>query len=493
MIFNSWQFLLFFPLVTLLYFLASHRLRWPLLLAASCVFYMAFVPVYILILALTIVVDYAAGIWIEKSTGRRRTLILWFSLIVTALILFVFKYFNFFAWNANHLAGLIGWNYPVKALEIILPIGLSFHTFQSMSYVIEVHRGAQKAERHFGIYSLYVMFYPQLVAGPIERPQNLLHQFHEVHRFDYDDVTAGLRLMASGFFRKIVIADNLSVLVNHVYAEPGRQSSAALLVATVFFAFQIYCDFSGYSAIAIGTARVMGFRLMRNFNNPYMASTVAEFWGRWHISLSTWFKDYVYIPLGGSRVSRPRHYLNLMAVFLISGIWHGANWTYIIWGGLHGAYLILEHGTQGIRKAAGKALGISRIPWIPPLLGRFYVFAVVCMGWVFFRAQTLPDALHICARLPAGAWDLLRAAADPEALRVLLGGLGMEETRFAVCLALIAALLASEAMQERKVDWERFLLSRPIWLRWAVYYACLLFLIFGSSMNSQQSFIYFQF
>jgi D-alanyl-lipoteichoic acid acyltransferase DltB (MBOAT superfamily) len=492
MIFNSLEFLVFFPIVTLLYFLLPHRMRWPLLLAASCFFYMAFVPVYILILALTIVVDYAAGIGIERSQGMRRKVILWASLIVTALILFVFKYFDFFAWNANHLAKLIGWNYSVGTLAILLPIGLSFHTFQSMSYVIEVYRGAQKAERHFGIYALYVMFYPQLVAGPIERPQNLLHQFHAPHRFDYGDVTAGLRMMAVGFFKKIVIADNLSPLVNNAYADPAQQSAAALLVATVFFAFQIYCDFSGYSSIAIGTARVMGFRLMTNFRRPYLASSVAEFWTRWHISLSTWFKDYLYIPLGGSRVGRLRHLANLMAVFLVSGIWHGANWTFIIWGALHGSYLIAEQWTSGLRAHGRRAFGSGPARVIPAVLGPLYVFALVTLGWVFFRAKTVPDALHICSRLPAGFLEIARNLAHPAALRDLLGGLGMDATRFAFCAGLIVALIAVEAVEE-KTDVNAFILNRPVWQRWALYYACLLLLIFGSSLNSQQSFIYFQF
>jgi D-alanyl-lipoteichoic acid acyltransferase DltB (MBOAT superfamily) len=304
MLFNSIQFLIFFPAVTALYFGLPHRLRWAWLLAASCYFYMAFMPSYILILGFTIVIDYFAGLAIENAEGRRRKLFLAASLAANVGVLVVFKYFNFLNANLKGLAEALRWNYPVESLAILLPIGLSFHTFQAMSYTIEVYRGAQPAERHFGIYALYVMFYPQLVAGPIERPQNLLHQFREVHRFDYERVASGLRLMAWGFFKKIVVADRLAVPVNLVYGEPEKHTGLALLVATYFFAYQIYCDFSGYTDIARGAARVMGFELMKNFDRPYAARSVAEFWTRWHISLSTWFKDYLFFPLARWHAAR---------------------------------------------------------------------------------------------------------------------------------------------------------------------------------------------
>jgi len=307
MLFNSLTFAIFFPIVTGLYFLLPYRWRTWMLLLASCAFYMAFIPIYILILFVTILIDYAAGIYIEQSQGRKRKLWLIASIASTCLVLFVFKYFDFASQNLSALARFLDWNYPVKVLNIILPIGLSFHTFQSLSYVIEVYRGHQKAERRFGIYALYVMFYPQLVAGPIERPQNLLHQFDEDHHFDYDRTASGLRLMAWGLFKKIVIADRLAIYVNAVYATPREFSALQLLAATFFFAYQIYCDFSGYSDIAIGSARIMGFKLMTNFDRPYSAKSIGEFWRRWHISLSTWFKDYVYVSMGGSRVSRWRH------------------------------------------------------------------------------------------------------------------------------------------------------------------------------------------
>jgi alginate O-acetyltransferase complex protein AlgI len=317
---------------------------------ASCYFYMAFVPIYIAILGGTIVIDYFAGIYIEKHIGAKRKWLLIISLISNITVLFVFKYYNFFIDNINGLFNLDSADSSLPYLSILLPIGLSFHTFQAMSYTIEVYRGTQKAEKHFGIYALYVMFYPQLVAGPIERPQNILHQFHEHKKFNYQNLSSGLKLMAWGLFKKVVIADRLASLVNEVYSNPTNYTSLPLIITTFFFTIQIYCDFSGYSDIAIGAAKTMGFDLMKNFNRPYAAQTISDFWNRWHISLSSWFKDYLYIPLGGNRVKIPRLYFNLMIVFIISGFWHGANWTFIIWGTIHGFYLIVALLTKEFRE-----------------------------------------------------------------------------------------------------------------------------------------------
>lgn len=385
MLFNSLSFLAFFPIVTCGYFALPHSARWFWLLLASCVFYCWFVPKYLLILLLTIVVDYWAGILIEGTKNQsKKNAYLVISLIVTLLILFFFKYFNFAVQNLNGLADFLDWNLSLNTLEILLPIGLSFHTFQSMSYVIEVYRGKQKAERHFGIYSLYVMFYPQLVAGPIERPQNLLYQFHETHLFSYENMRRGLILMTWGMFKKVVIADRLAVFVNEVYGTPEKFSGGYLAVASIFFAFQIYCDFSGYSDIAIGSARVMGFGLMTNFRRPYFSKTVSEFWKRWHISLSTWFQDYVYYPLRGSRTSRPRWIRNVLLVFLISGIWHGSNWTFVVWGALNGLFLVFENLSS---------LGEKQNRW--PWFGVITTFLAVDVSWVFFRARSVGEAWYI--------------------------------------------------------------------------------------------------
>ncbi len=396
MLFNSIDFFIFFPVVTILFFLLPHKFRWFLLLVASCYFYMYFIPAYILILFVTIIVDYIAGIYLEDTAEPlRKKFYLACSIVANVGVLAIFKYYNFFLDNANELSSVLsGHPTALKYLGIALPIGLSFHTFQAMSYTFEVYYGRQKAERHFGIYALYVMFYPQLVAGPIERPQNVLHQFYEKKYFEYGRVSEGLKMMLWGLFKKIVIADNLSVMVNHAYENPDQQSGLTLLIASYFFAFQIYCDFSGYSDIAIGAARVMGFNLMENFRTPYIAKSISEFWGRWHISLSTWFRDYLYIPLGGNRVKKSRWLLNLLVVFMISGIWHGANWTYVIWGALHGFYLIfailkndwLEKLGFNTKLESSKLISLSN---------KFITFHLALFAWIFFRATSVSDAFAV--------------------------------------------------------------------------------------------------
>lgn len=390
MLFNSAEFLVFFPVVTLLYFLLPHRFRWMLLLVASCIFYMAFIPAYIFILLITIVIDYSAAIFMERSEGRKRKFFLITSIVSTCLVLFIFKYFNFVNSNINFIAALFHSPVHIRHLNIILPVGLSFHTFQSLSYVIEVYYGRFRAEKHFGFYALYVMFYPQLVAGPIERPQQLLPQLRTSHAFDASEVTAGLRLMLWGFFKKLVIADNLAAMVNPVYDHYEQQNGLTLLLATYFFAFQIYCDFSGYSDIAIGAARVMGIRLMKNFDVPYRSLSVSEFWSRWHISLSTWFRDYLYIPLGGNRVKVPRWYFNILLTFIISGLWHGANWTFVVWGGLNGLYLVLEDFLRRKRRTTSS---------FNKVIATALTFHLILFSWIFFRASNLPAAMEIVHRI----------------------------------------------------------------------------------------------
>lgn len=353
---------------------------------------MAFIPVYILILGFTIVIDYIAGIWIEEAKGRKK-LLLAVSIVANVGVLCFFKYYNFLNENLTAMLGFVNTDNPIPALNIILPIGLSFHTFQAMSYTIEVYRGNQKAERHFGIYALYVMFYPQLVAGPIERPQNVIHQFHQKVNFDYERVVEGLRLMLWGLFKKIVIADRLALYVDAVYNNPEHHSGISSAVATVFFAFQIYCDFSGYSTIAIGAAKVLGIDLMENFRRPYLAKSIKDFWGRWHISLSTWFRDYLYIPIGGSRVKFPKYIRNILIVFVISGIWHGASWTFVIWGALHGLYQIIE-------VLLNKYLYKDK-PRSKPMVAINYIttFILVCLAWVFFRANSVQDGFTIISNI----------------------------------------------------------------------------------------------
>ena len=400
MLFNSLTFLVFFVVVTGLYFLLPHRFRWFLLLLASCFFYMFFKPVYILILFGTIIIDYYAGIKLEEiQDKKKKKFFLILSLIANIGVLVVFKYFNFINENISQVLVHVGVQNPIPFLKILLPIGLSFHTFQAMSYTIEVYRGNQKAERHFGIYALYVMFYPQLVAGPIERPQNILHQFRIQHNFEYANVSAGLKLMLWGFFKKLVIADRLAIGVDEVYNHLDSYTGIALIIATIFFAIQIYCDFSGYSDIALGAAKVMGFTLMVNFNRPYASRSISEFWTRWHISLSSWFKDYLYIPLGGNRVKVSRLYFNLFIVFMISGLWHGASWTFIIWGALHGIYLITALVTKNIGVRISDFFKKLKLSFLVNAFNIGFVFALITFAWLFFRAKTTHDAFYVVKHL----------------------------------------------------------------------------------------------
>lgn len=400
MLFNSIAFLFFFPVVTLLYFLLPHKFRWFLLLFASCFFYMFFKPEYILILAFTIVIDYYAGILLEneQDKGKKKKYLV-ASIIANVGVLAVFKYYNFINDNITGVAGLLGMKNPIPALKMLLPIGLSFHTFQAMSYTIEVYRGHQKAERHFGIYSLYVMFYPQLVAGPIERPQNVLHQFYVKQEFNYNNAVRGITLIAYGLFKKMIVADRLATYVNSVYGNIDNANTISALIACCFFSIQIYCDFSGYSDIALGTARFMGFDLMVNFRRPYMATSISEFWGKWHISLSTWFRDYVYIPMGGNRVSKVKWYRNLFTIFMLSGLWHGANWTFIVWGALHGVYSIFAQLTLEVRNKLNKAIGLARLPKLDRFINQCIVFALVTFAWIFFRAENFAKAHAIISKL----------------------------------------------------------------------------------------------
>ena len=451
MLFNSFAFVTFFIVVTTLFFVLPHRLRWLMLLLASCFFYMFFVPYYIIILVVTIIVDYLAGLLIEKTPNpRKKKYFLCMSIFSVCTMLFVFKYFNFFNANFAALAAALHWNYSIEALSIALPIGLSFHTFQSLSYVIEVYRGRQKAEHHLGVFALYVMYFPQLVAGPIERPQNLLHQFHERKHFDLRRLQDGLSLALWGLFKKVVVADSLAIYTDTIYNESSHHTGASLLVATYCFAFQIYCDFSGYSDIARGVSRVYGIELMNNFDAPYLSKSISEFWTRWHISLSTWFRDYVYIPLGGNRVSPARHFLNLFFVFILSGFWHGANWTFIVWGALHGMYLIAERLWGIIRNRLNipAESGLAR-QWLAALL----TFHLVLIAWVFFRARDIATAFDIVRRMltPTG-----QVFYDPILVQCAIGALIVivcdwlirrtnfwdnldryPATRFAACLAML--------------------------------------------------------
>lgn len=398
MLFNSIDFILFFPVVVALFFALPHRFRWMLLLAASYYFYMCWKAEYAILILASTIVDYWAALRMQKYRSNRR-FYLGISLLSNLGMLFGFKYFNFFNESARAAFDQFNIFYNVPAFDVLLPVGISFYTFQTLSYTIDVYRGKQEAERHFGIFALYVSFFPQLVAGPIERPSHLIPQFKKCQDFDPARIGSGLRLMLYGFFKKLIVADRLSVYVDAVYAAPDAHSSLTLTVATIFFAVQIYCDFSGYSDIAIGASRVMGYDLMINFRRPYFSKSLAEFWRRWHISLSTWFRDYVYVSLGGNRVPYWRHLLNLSAVFLISGLWHGANWTFVVWGGIHGGILCLSILTKDWRTRLPGYDWLARHQLLHQCLQVLTVFAIVNVAWVFFRAATVGDAVTIISRI----------------------------------------------------------------------------------------------
>ena len=475
MLFNSVDFVIFFIFVTPAYFILPHRLRWLLLLGASCYFYMAFVPVYILILVFTIVVDYFAALLLEAARGRRRQFWLVSSIVANVGVLAAFKYYSFLTVTLADAIEMCGLHPAIPSFHILLPIGLSFHTFQAMSYTIEVYRGRQKAERHFGRYALFVMFYPQLVAGPIERPQNLLHQFLDRHEFSFTRIISGLKFVVYGLFLKLVVADRLAIFVNAAYNNVNQHTGLTLAVATLFFAFQIYCDFAGYSNIAIGAAEVMGFSLMTNFRRPYFAQSISDFWSRWHISLSTWFRDYLYIPLGGNRVARARWYRNLMIVFAVSGLWHGANCTFVIWGALNGIYLIFGVVSNEWRNRLAHHIRLDRMPRFHAKMKSVTTVLLCCVAWVFFRSSDSATALAILGKIAR-----------------LEGPLYMDfATMCYSCIGLIT-LLAIESRGER-LNLEKSPLAYNHWLQESVAYACLLLAILILGVFDGGQFIYFQF
>ena len=362
MLFNSFQFLVFFPIVVTVFFALPDRARKVFLLIASYYFYMCWRPAYIAVIWFITLLDYFAGIMIEDATEERsRRFFLGLSIVGNFGLLFVFKYFDFFGGSLSQALRPLGL-FDIPTLHFLLPIGLSFHTFQAVSYTIEVYRRRVPAEHNLLDYALYVSFFPQMVAGPIERPYHLLPQFKTPKRVEFASVRYGLELAMWGFFKKVVIADRVAALVNMVYRSPRTFSGPILTLATIFFSIQIYCDFSGYSDIAIGCARIMGFDLMTNFRQPYFSQSIEEFWHRWHISLSTWFRDYLYIPLGGNRVSTPRWCANLLVVFTVSGLWHGANWTFVAWGAVHGIFYLVGRGTARLRKSMAQMLGELSMP-----------------------------------------------------------------------------------------------------------------------------------
>lgn len=481
MTFNSWQFLVFFPITLLLYFLLPKKFSRISLLIMSCIFYLAWDIKLIVLILFTTAVSYFSALIIEKSqkqTVKRLCIVV--TLVSCLGVLFFFKYYNFLAESFGWALGkAMGGTFDFT-LDLILPVGISFYTFQTLSYAIDVYRGDEKAEHDFLLFALYVTFFPQLVAGPIERPGNLLPQLREKNKLTSDNARSGLCKMAVGFFKKIVVADLLAEYVNVVYNDAANATGPAIVIATVFFAFQIYCDFSGYTDIAIGCARVMGITLMKNFDRPYSARSVKDFWARWHISLSTWFRDYLYFPLGGSRCSKPRHMFNLFMVFLVSGLWHGANWTFVIWGLIHAAYRIVGELTLKSRRSLWEKLHINTKSLWFRAGQRAITFILVCFSWIFFRANSLSDIAKLLSNLVIG-WGGIS-----EALSSM--GLGITAILVAILSVIIMAQL-DVLTNKNEANGSICTKTSTVWLVWAVAFAWIMLL----SVGGASTFIYFQF
>lgn len=493
MIFNSVSYLLFFPIVVLLYFALPYRLRNVWLLVASYYFYMNWNAKYAILLAGSTLITFASSLLVSYFRDKGKMKLAKWSLagsfILNIGILFVFKYSGFFAENINRLMEFLGQGARISAFDVVLPVGISFYIFQALSYTMDVYRGEIKATRNLLRYALFVSFFPQLVAGPIERSKNLLAQFEEKHTFDVDRIRSGLLTMLWGLFMKIVIADNLSGIVTNVYENYLSYTGVEIILATALFAFQIYCDFGGYSYIAIGSARVIGFKLMDNFDCPYLATSVVDFWKRWHISLTSWFRDYLYIPLGGNRKGKVRKYINIMIVFLVSGLWHGANWTYVVWGGLNGLYQVAEQVSEPLRRKwrAFFHVDVSRFSY--RFFAGLWTFVLVDFSWMFFRAESFSQVFGMLRQIKAN-FGFSR-----------LFGYGMShwglDTAELVALAAAFALLfLVDVCRYKGKDLNHIVLQQGAPFRYLVYGTLLLMIMFFGIYGyeyAQTAFIYFQF
>ena len=500
MLFHSGSFLIFFPIVALAYFLVPRRAKHLWLLGASYYFYMSWNPEYAILILLSTVSTWGSALflsaWRERSGRRWERAGRWCLAGCVALnlgILFFFKYYGFAADSVKGLFALAHVELELPAFDVLLPVGISFYTFQAIGYLADVRRGEVAAERNFLRYALFLSFFPQLVAGPIERSKNLLHQLREPHRFDYGRVKDGLLLMGWGFFQKLVIADRIAILVDGVYGDYTGYSGLQILLATVLFAFQIYCDFAGYSDIAVGAARVMGFTLTKNFRSPYFATTVSGFWRCWHISLTTWFRDYVYIPLGGNRRGRARKYRNLLLTFGASGLWHGAGWNFVAWGLLNGLYQVAGDLTGALRQRLGEGLHVRRDCGSHRLLQGLVTFGLVDFAWLFFRAESLAAALGMLAH---GMRNIgLYGFFSPDNL-LGIQTMALSEKDFFVMLLGLAALMLVDYGKKRGVDFKAALARQNVWFRWMVYYmivfSVLVFGVYGPTYDAS-AFIYFQF
>ena len=484
MLFNSFEYLIYFPVVVGIYFLMPFRWRWLHLLIASYVFYMAWEPAYALLIFASTVVDYFVALQMHKTEGKtRRRMLLSISLAVNLGLLFSFKYYNLINGTFVGAAAAVGFDWPLPESNLLLPVGISFYTFQTLGYSIDVYWKKVEPERHFGRFALYVCFFPQLVAGPIERAQRLLPQFLLEHRWNSERVVSGLRLIVWGLFKKVVVADRIAQITDAVYDQPDAFGGGAVVIATACFGYQVYCDFSGYSDIAIGTARVMGYDLMTNFDQPHLSRSVDEFWKRWHISLMSWFRDYIFFPLGGSKVAVWRIYFNVMAVFVASGIWHGAEWSFVVWGAMNGFYICFAIQTAEIRDRIAERTGFARFPRVRYAWQVASAVSITYFSFGFFRADNMSHALSVYKRLLYDWGSVL----DPTAFLAFSEALGMEALMVVFCLALLPLTEMMEYAQRHKDEWEV-----PMWAQWLSDYA-LFFSVIALGRFSSDAFFYFQF
>lgn len=488
MSFNSLAFLIFLPITVILYWLLPQRFRWIMLLIASYIFYLSWNFYLVFLIVFTTGVSYAAGILLEKYKSKKiKNLCLVSTLICCLGTLFFFKYFVFGVNLVIDVANLFGANFGEFTFELILPVGISFYTFQTLSYVIDVYRGKIGAEKHLGYYALFVVYFPQLVAGPIERPENLLPQLKEERKIDGGDICAGLRIAAVGFFKKVVIADGVAAFVNAVYNGAAQANAVTVIAATVLFAIQIYCDFSGYTDIAIGVARLMGVKLCNNFDQPYLATSIRDFWRRWHISLTSWFTDYVYIPLGGNRCKLRRWILNVMIVFILSGLWHGASLTFVVWGAIHGVYQIAGKFKAIAEKKVAEKYGI-KFPQnaFTVALKRAVTFALVCFAWIFFRGNSLVDCGLLISKLFT-EWVPPVQALNEIGIN---GSVCLEIMLMLFALALVRNVLQYDG--RKSLLFKQTIVSRKLFYAFAVLATAVAWVALATS-GVGSAFIYFQF
>ncbi len=470
--FVSLQFLGFLAAVIFIYFIIPKKVRYIWLLLASWGFYYKVGGKFLILLVLVTLVTYGAGILIEKEKekqGSKAGTILAGAIVLLVLLLGYFKYTGFLFDTVKSIQELLGLSASEAVLNILLPLGISFYLFQAIGYLIDCYRGKIPAEKNYFLLALFISFFPQITSGPIERAGNMLPQYREPKSFSYDEMRDGLLLMLWGYFQKIVIADRLAIFVDKVYASPEQFSGTILFLATVFYTFEIYCDFAGYSNIAIGAAKIMGIKLMNNFESPYMSESVAEFWRRWHISLSSWFKDYLYIPLGGNRKGYARKLINLMIVFAVSGLWHGAAWTFVVWGILHGVFQVLGIVLKPVRDKLVELFKVDRTSFSHRLFKVIFTFMLVNIGWIFFRADTFEKALYFLTNM----WTPSLWVFSDESLY----NIGLVQQDMHLLVVSLIVLIAVDICNAKNIVVRDLITKQGLWLRWAIYIAAAVFVI----------------